>query len=77
MSEPSPLYIACAKCGGSGTYAPPMEPRGGGGFSQQFPGPCPDCRGIGALPTTEGAQLLNLVLRFTRAGRIEIPDKRA
>ncbi|WP_426263012.1 hypothetical protein [Sphingomonas sp. PWP1-2] len=68
------LYNDCTNCGASGEYAPPPVDRGGGSWSQQSPGACPDCKGVGAIPTSEGKKILHLVKRFTRAGRIEIPE---
>lgn len=74
MTSASQFFAECTKCGGSGRYAPPRVPRGGGGWSQQDPGRCPDCAGVGAIPTAEGRDILKLVQRFSRHGRIEIPE---
>lgn len=74
MTDEAPYFHSCAKCGGSGQYAPPAISRGGGGWSQQFPGSCPDCAGVGAIPSPEGRDVLKLVQRFSRNGRIEIPE---
>lgn len=73
MTETTLYFNACHKCGGSGTYAPAAVVKGNG-WSQQCPGPCPDCAGSGAIPTPEGRNILSLVQHFSRHGRIEFPQ---
>lgn len=73
MIDPAPLYADCANCGGSGIFAPPRVDRGGGSWSQEMPGACPDCAGVGAIPSAEGRAVLELVQRFSRNDRIEFP----
>jgi DnaJ-class molecular chaperone len=67
------LYDECAKCEGSGQYAPPRIDRGGGGWTQESPGDCPVCKGAGAIPTPEGLRILKLVQRFSRYGGLRLP----
>ena len=74
VDDGSRYFSQCTKCGGSGVYSPPPVNRGGGSWSQEMPGTCNQCAGTGALPTIEGAEILRLIQRFSRHGRIEIPD---
>ncbi|MXP11118.1 hypothetical protein [Pseudoblastomonas halimionae] len=61
------LYRECEKCGGSGTFNE-SEKRGS---SMTFShGPCPDCESIGAIPTDEGARVLDLIRRWRQSGRL-------
>ena len=73
VTEAQTYFSTCVKCGGSGTFAPAAVALGNG-WSQQFPGPCPDCAGSGAIPTSEGRNILSLVQRFSRHGRLEFPQ---
>jgi hypothetical protein len=68
MPDDLPLYSECAKCSGKGTWTPPPEKRGSGAtyFS---PRDCPDCNGVGAIPSPQGAAILDLIQRWRRAGK--------
>lgn len=61
------LYSECEKCGGKGSWTPPPEKRSGGStfYSSRE---CPDCEGIGAIATSEGAAILDLIKRWRRTG---------
>lgn len=64
------LFDECAKCGGSGTWT--RTERRPGSMSMTFHRreQCPDCDGIGAIPTGDGAAVLNLIRRWQRAHRL-------
>ncbi|WP_439648379.1 hypothetical protein [Croceibacterium aestuarii] len=66
----SKLYSECEKCSGSGIWTPRPEKRPGGGMTLHSPRDCPDCEGIGAIPTTQGVAILDLIQRWRRAGKL-------
>lgn len=74
MTSESKLFAKCEKCSGTGEYAPPPVQTGGMSWMHQSPGDCPNCQGVGAIPTADGREILQLMKRFTRHGRIEIPE---
>lgn len=54
MGEIPLLYSECIKCGGSGIWTEPPY-RGGSSMTYYSLGECPDCEGVGAIPTKEMA----------------------
>jgi len=64
------LYRDCPKCGGAGQWNPPIEERGAASRTYYSPQPCPDCDGVGALASSEGQAILDLINRWRRAGKL-------
>lgn len=65
----APLYSECKRCAGDGTWIQEPESRGSSRVIYG-PRPCPDCNGVGAIPTAEGQQVLDLINRWHRAGQL-------
>lgn len=63
------LYSGCEKCSGSGTWTRPAEQRGN---SRVMYGAieCPDCDGVGKIPTPDGAHILDLINVWRSKGRL-------
>jgi DnaJ-class molecular chaperone len=63
------LFRDCEKCGGRGQWVPPIEFHGN---SQVLHGPrtCPECNGVGVIPSADGELIIDLIERFRRAGRL-------
>lgn len=61
------LYRECDRCGGSGTL---NESEKRGSSKTWATGPCPDCDRIGAIPTSQGKRVLELIRRWRQAGRL-------
>jgi DnaJ-class molecular chaperone len=59
------LYTDCAKCNGTGSWIPPRS-----GNTTYGPRTCPDCDGIGAIPTAKGKPVLDLIKRWRQSGRL-------
>lgn len=63
------LYDECDKCGGAGMWTPPSAAQGN--MTVNFgPRSCPDCDGVGAIATPEGAQIIDLIRRWRNGGQL-------
>ena len=65
----APLFTPCAKCGGSGKWT---QPPVGNAYAMAYHsrGDCPDCESLGIILSFEGSQIVDLITRLRRKGRI-------
>lgn len=64
-----PLYSECAQCGGTGRWQRPPE-RSGNSLTQFGSQECPGCGGLGMTFSAMGQEVVDIVLRLRRIGRL-------
>lgn len=63
------LYSDCEKCGGSGEWQQPAE-RTGNSIVFHGAQECPDCGGLGMNLSPAGQEVVDIILRLKRVGRL-------
>lgn len=69
MMSTDPLYTICQQCGGTGQWTQPPEQSGNcvTRFGSQE---CPKCDGFGMVFSETGQEVVDIILRLRRMGRL-------
>ena len=63
------LFSECERCEGTGFWTRPTE-RAGNSTRSFSPEECSDCEGVGKIPTSDGAQILDLINTWRSRGKL-------